>query len=478
MKTLSLSVGLFLVISAQSNATDMQPVSLDNLLTATNGRAIGFDRNGIAIPAVGIDSRSIRPGELFWAVQGERHDGHDFLGEAFNRGAVACVVESKKITAAAGPVVVVEDTLKALWDFSRWYRKHHDALIVGVTGSVGKTTTREMIHAVLTSQYHGIRSPKNFNNRFGLPLSIFEIQSEHEFAILEMGASQEGEIRNLAELAAPEIGVVTGIGLSHLEGFGNEEAILRAKGELIEALPQSGLAVLAGDDFRLQQLAQQACCRVVLVGEDSRNDLRATDVAMHQNHIRFRVDAEHFEFSAVGRHHLSAALCAIAIGRELGMSSAVIAEGLRSFEAIPGRCRLEQVGPWTVIDDSYNASPKSMKAACDVLKHWNAASEKILVTGDMLELGERSPEFHHELGETAAASGIDFLAAHGRYAKNTIRGARQAGMDVFRLAECEDFDAMTTVLDCWLEPGTVVLVKGSRAMRMERVVQRLRKQAE
>ncbi|MCH7685403.1 MAG: UDP-N-acetylmuramoyl-tripeptide--D-alanyl-D-alanine ligase [Planctomycetes bacterium] len=456
----------------------MQPVSLDNLLRATGGRAIGFDRNGIAFPAVGIDSRSIRPGELFWAVQGERHDGHDFLGEAFNRGAAACVVEAGKVTAAAGPVVVVKETLKALWDLTRWYRKCQDALVVGVTGSVGKTTTREMIHTVLASQFQGMRSPKNFNNHFGLPLSILEILPEHEFAVLELGASQAGEIRSLAELAAPEIGVMTGIGLSHLEGFGDEQGVLRAKAELIEALPQSGFAVLSGDDPRLQKLAQRACCRVLLVGENPRNDLQATDVEMQQNRIRFRVDSEHFEFSAVGRHHLSAALCAIAIGRELGMPSAAIADGLRSFEAVPGRCRLEQIGPWTVIDDSYNASPTSMKAACDVLKHWNEASGKILVTGDMLELGERSAEFHQELGEMAAASGIDYLAAHGRYAKDVVRGARQAGMDVFRLAECEDFDAMTAVLDCWLEPGAVVLVKGSRAMRMERVVQRLRRQAE
>ncbi len=253
MKTLSLSIGLFLIVSVQSYDTDMQPVSLDSLLSATDGRVVGFGGSGIAFPAVGIDSRSIRPGELFWAVQGEQHDGHDFLGEAFNRGAAACVVESKKVTAAAGPLVVVEDTLKALWDFSRWYRKNHDAVIVGVTGSVGKTTTREMIHAALTSQYQGVRSPKNFNNQFGLPLSILEIQPEHEFAVLELGASQAGEIRSLAELAAPEIGVITGIGSSHLEGFGDEEGVLRAKGELLETLPQSGFAVLAGDDSRLHE---------------------------------------------------------------------------------------------------------------------------------------------------------------------------------------------------------------------------------
>jgi len=295
---------------------------------------------------------------------------------------------------------------------------------------------------------------------------------------LELGASRAGEIRSLAELATPEIGVISGIGLSHLDGFGDEEGVLRAKAELIEVLPKSGFAVLAGDDSRLQKLARRVCCRVLLVGEKPGNDLQATDVKTQHNRIRFRVDSEYFELSAVGRHHLSAALCAIAIGRELGMSSPDLAEGLRSFEAVPGRCRLEQIGPWTVIDDSYNASPTSMKAACDVLKNWNEASGKILVTGDMLELGERSAEFHHELGEMAAASGIDYLAVHGRYANDVVRGARQAGMDVFRLAECENFDAMTAILDCWLEPGAVVLVKGSRAMRMERVVQRLRRRAE
>lgn len=456
----------------------MDSVSLNQLLAATSGQAIGFESDDVVFPAVGIDSRSINPGDLFWAIQGEHHDGHAFVGEAFNRGVAACVVEADKISAAAGPVIVVKDTLSALWDFSRWYRKHQEALIVGVTGSVGKTTTREMIHAALQTTYAGTRSPKNYNNHFGLPLSILEIEKQHEFAVLELGASALGEIRDLSEIAAPEIGVVTGIGSAHLEGFGSVECVMQAKGELIESLPSSGFAVLAGDDPRVRQLAERAQCRVLFVGENSNNDLRATDVEIQDNRIRFRVDNEPYEVSAVGRHHLTSALIAIAIGQEIGMHSRQIAEGLKTFEAVSGRCRLEQIGSWTVIDDSYNASPTSMQAACDIFKEWQDVSGKILVTGDMLELGNRSEDFHRELGQMAAEAGIDMLAAHGGHAADVVRGASDAGMDVFRMAECEYFDSMLAVLDCWLEPGSMILVKGSRGMQMERVVAWMRQRAE
>lgn len=456
----------------------MQSFSLNELLTATGGRAIGFEQDAVEFSAVGIDSRSIQAGELFWAVQGTQHDGHDFLGDAFNRGAAACVVESEKVIAVAGPVVVVENTLDALGDFAHWYRSQQEAVVIGVTGSVGKTTTREMIHATLGAAFDVTQSPENFNNHFGLPLSILEIEPGHDFAVLELGASQAGEIRSLAGIAAPEIGVITGIGSAHLEGFGSEEGVLAAKGELLESLPKTGFAVLSGDDPRLRKLAQRAECRVLFVGENPQNDLQATDVELTEDRIRFRVDGDHFQITALGRHHLTAALSAVAIGRELGMSAAAIAEGLKSFQPVSGRCRAEQIGSWTIIDDSYNSNPTSMQAACDVLANWKGATHKILVTGDMLELGDRSVEFHRELGETVAAAGIDRLAAHGNYAADVVQGARDAGMDGFRLAECEHYESLPAVLDCWLEPGSVVLVKGSRSMRMERVVEWLRRRAE
>jgi len=475
MSTVLLSFCLSVFAFGQIHGSAMERVSLKDLLAATGGEAIGFEHPDVDFVSIGIDSRTIRAGELFWAVQGERFDGHDFVTDAFHHGAAACVVQAVKTSA---PIVVVQNTVEALWNFARWYRRSQDALIVGVTGSVGKTTTREMIHAVLASRFPGTRSPHNFNNHFGVPLSILKIEGCHEFAVLELAASRVGEIHDLAGIAAPEVGVVTAIGPAHLEGFGNEEHIIDAKGELMEALPRSGFAVLSGDDPRVRLLADRAACPVIFVGQRPDNDLKATHVEMCRDRIRFHVEGMPYAVRATGRHHLTAALSAMALAREIGMDAKAVAEGLNSFVAAPGRCRLEEIGPWTIINDTYNSNPGSVQAACEVLREWRGTGKKLLVTGDMLELGDRTAECHQELGRRAAGAGIDLLMGYGRQAEHVIRGALDAGMDAHRLAVCENFDSMLAVLDCWLEPGDVVLVKGSRAMRMERVVAWLHRRAE
>jgi UDP-N-acetylmuramoyl-tripeptide--D-alanyl-D-alanine ligase len=386
------------------------------------------------------------------------------------------VVRADKAGRLTGPKVVVADTLTALMDLARWHRQRQDLLVVGVTGSVGKTTTREMIHAALAAGFAGTRSPRNFNNHVGLPLSILEIERRHEFAVLELGASAVGEIRDLAAVAQPEIGTVTAIALAHYEKFGGERQILEAKGELIEMLPESGVAVLPGDCPLVRSLAGRARSRVIHVGESDGNHVKATHVSTDFNRLRFRVEKTTYELPVTGRHHLTAALIAVAIGREVGMTPAAIAAGLREFQPVAGRCRIEQIGRWTVIDDTYNANPGSMQAACDVLRDWKGTGKRILVAGDMLELGNKTIECHRELGRAAAAAGIDHLIVHGPSARQTIRGARDGGLSSYQLAECDSLEAAFTVLDCWLEAGDVVLVKGSRGMRMERVIDWLREQ--
>jgi UDP-N-acetylmuramoyl-tripeptide--D-alanyl-D-alanine ligase len=470
--------------SAQAdNGRVMKQISLTQLLTATRGEAVGFGDRQSGFDSIVTDSRKIRPGDLFWALAGEQHDGHHFLADGFRRGAAAAVVREDAIAPRDRrghhdcPLIVVRDTLTALWDLARWYRESREAFVVGVTGSFGKTTTRAMIHAALDARYTGTQSPRNFNNHVGVPLSILEIEDEHEFAVLEFGASAIGEIRRLAEMAAPEIGVITGIGPAHLSGFGSEERILASKSELLEALPIGGIAFLSGDDPRLRQLAKRAERQVVLVGEGSHNHVRATEIVVDQNRLSFRVGSDRFNLAVAGRHHLTAALCAVAVAREIGIDSATIAAGLRSFSAVPGRCQLEQIGRWTVINDTYNANPASMQAACEVLREWKTTGRKLLVTGDMLELGERSDEYHRQLGESVWGSGIDYLLVHGSQAKHVIQGAAEAGWDAYRLAECKSFETMLAVIRCWLEPGDVILVKGSRGMRMERVVDWLRSRA-
>ena len=478
MHKLCLVLCLATTVYGSDGSSIMKQVCLNDVSAATGGQAVGIDRGNVDVCRVETDSRQIRPGDLFWAVQGDRHDGHEFVAESLSRGAVACVVERRKLPSCSGRFVVVDDTLQALWRFARWYRDAQQTLVIGVTGSFGKTTTREMIHATLAGQRMGTRSPKNFNNHFGVPLSLLQIEPEHEFAVLELAASRCGEIRQLADIATPQIGVLTGIGPAHLDGFGSVEQVAQAKAELLEALPVTGLAVLAGDDPKVRAMAPRPRCRVVLVGQSADNDLRAEDISMRNDRLTFRVGSELFEVGIAGRHHVTGALAAIAVARELGIDSEHIAAGLRNFKPAPGRCQVKQIGPWTVIDDSYNASPAAVRSACQVLADWDGANQKVLAIGDMLELGDQSCRYHFEAGCQAAAAGIDHLMAFGSQACHVIRGAREAGMDDDRLAAYHDFDELLENLNRRLQSGDVVLVKGSRAMRMERVVQWLNRHAE
>ena len=461
----------------------MQQVLLNNLLAATGGEAVGFGYDETVFRRIQIDSRAVRPGDLFWAVRGSRLDGHRFAEESLSRGAAGCLVERSKWSgSAAVPAIIVDDTLTALWDLARWHRRRHEAAVIGVTGSFGKTTTREMIRVVLEHQFRGTASPKNYNNHFGVPLSILGIDRRHMFAVLELAASYPGEIRNLADIASPNIGVVTGIGPAHWKGFGSRRNIIETKGALVDALPETGLAVLAGDDSCVRAMARRAKCSVRLVGERRRNDIRAANVTVRSGELSFRVGTTDYTVPATGRHHLTAALSAIAVAEEFGMETEAIVCGLKSFEPVAGRCRLEQIGPWKVIDDTYNAGPDSVRAACRLLQDLRQethipSGNTILVLGDMLELGDRSIEFHREIGRVAVKMGIDHLLAYGDYSRHVTEGARSAGMIPDRRADCTEFQQLLKVLEDRLQPGDIVLVKGSRAMRMERIVDRLRRWA-
>ena len=385
------------------------------LIAAIRGLAVnekslpaGFDR-------VTTDSRQVRRGDLFWPLKGEHHDGHDFLTQAHELGASACVAEARiwKQRQQAGkvspPAILVDDTLLALWDFAAAHRQRREGLVIGVTGSVGKTTTRNMLHAVLNARFAGVQSPHNFNNQFGVPLSLLQIDHGHEFAVLELAASRAGEIGELAALARPEVGIITAIAPAHLNEFGSLDCICRTKGELLEALPSTGFAVLNGDDERVRRLASRANCPVIQVGERIHNDVVAHAVRVEDGQVRFQVEETEFTVPAVGRHHLIAALISFAVGREIGMTDDEIAHGLSQFQSSPGRCCVLQLGDWTVIDDTYNSNPGSMRAACSVMQDWQQANQKILVTGDMLSLGSASEAYHRELGELAAQAGVHRL---------------------------------------------------------------------
>lgn len=448
----------------------MDRVDGSKLMTAIGGTPRSFADSAWAVDRISIDSRTLQPGDIFWAVRGEKFDGHDFTAKAFDRGAAACVIHRERANEITGPAILVDDTQRALRNFARWYREQQDAMVIGVTGSFGKTTTREMIHSALSAEHSGMRSAANWNNEIGLPLSLLDIELHHEFAVLEMGASRVGDIAALATIASPEVGVITGIGPAHLQGFGSLDGVVRGKGELLEALPVSGFAILPGDDPLARNMAQRASCPVIFVGESADDDVRADDVIWTPGGLSFRVDETCYDIPVLGRHFLTSALIAIAIGREIGMAPAAIATGLRSFQPVAGRCQPQRIGEWTVIHDAYNANPQSMAAACRLLSDWPGPAQRIMILGDMLELGGDSARYHYELGRTAAESEIDRLIVCGQFSGEVVRGAIAGGMSSYRISSADDWSVTTTVLDCWLEPDDVILIKGSRGMQMERVI--------
>ncbi|HEY0981277.1 MULTISPECIES: UDP-N-acetylmuramoyl-tripeptide--D-alanyl-D-alanine ligase [unclassified Schlesneria] len=458
----------------------MQRFSLRDLTRATGGRLRDVSNIDACFDRVFIDSREVQPGSIFWALKGEHLDGHHFTGEAHQRGAHLSVVAAESASAVSGAVLIVDNPLTALGRFAAWHRHRLDPLVIGITGSVGKTTTRELTYAALGCQFQGIRSRKNYNNLIGLPLSLLELNSSHEFAVIEMGASRVGDIRELCDIACPEIGIVTAVGPAHLESFGSLAAVFQAKGELLEQLPTTGFAVLPGDDPDLRQMADRAPCPVIFVGQGDDNHIQATQIEPRPGNLRFHCEGTRFDVPVNGRHAVSNALCAIGVGLEIGIPIEQLASGLARFSPPPGRGGLQKIGPWTVLDDTYNASPLSVAAACHALNELAipGVQKRMLVLGDMRELGSTSKMEHERIGRLAAQLQIDRILVCGEFADDVARGAIQSGMNPEQVAAATHVESLLAVLNRWLEPNDILLVKGSRSTRMERVIEWLNSCAE
>jgi UDP-N-acetylmuramoyl-tripeptide--D-alanyl-D-alanine ligase len=422
-----------------------------------------------------VDSRQVQQGDVFWGLPGNTFNGGEFAGEALARGAQGVVVGKKYVQPAPRSwSLEVDDAQQALFKLAAWNRQRFAGRVVAVTGSVGKTTTRQMIRAVLELGHSGTASPKNYNNHVGVPLSMLAMKPAHDFAVLELAASAAGEIGRLAELCQPEIGVITRIGDAHLGGFGSLDAVAAAKTELLAALPTSGVAVLAGDDQRLRRAAANGASKIIWFGRSLDNELVATNIESHDGRLNFDIDGTHMSVAVWGRHYLSSALAAVAVGRLFGMRDAEISRGLSDFEPPPMRCQIMRVGGATIIDDSYNASPVAMRAALELLRDISAPGRRIVVCGDMRELGEAAAPLHRNLGDQVVTlCGADLLLACGEHGSDVVAGARAAGMPASRAVAVSGIDKLFEHCQELVQPGDVVLVKGSRALAMERLVELL-----
>lgn len=447
------------------------------------------------VTGASIDTRSIQPGNVFFALAGTKSHGVLFADEAVAHGASLVVTDFLCSSSPSSPggvrmaqlvpadtaetdrrIIRVPDTRQALRKLAMWNRRQSQALIVGVTGSVGKTTTREMIAAVLGSEFSGIQSPRNFNNELGVPLSLLQLSPEHDFGILEMAAARKGDIRLLAEMANPEFAVVTRVAAAHLESFGDLNTIRQAKQELPESIAAGGTVFLNADDAAVRSMATATAADVVMFGLGNDADVRASLVTSCNGICSFVVDRTRFRFSG-GRHLVTSALAAIAVGRVTGINDSIIAQRLREFQLDEGRGKIVLRSPWIVVDDTYNASPASVAGVVASLADWPGARHRILVLGDMLELGPDAEKLHFDLGKSLNASQIDHALLFGRYADIVAAGAGSVGVSLNRVSTFRDLTTLQTMLDCLLTEGDVVWLKGSRAMKLEQVVRWLMNQA-
>ena len=442
-----------------------------------SGAPVGFDASAMAL-GYSIDSRTARPGELFFAVKGERLDGHDFVEQALSQGAIAAVVRKDQVSRYPNrnALLAVEDTLLALQRLATAVRKIWGKTAIGVTGSMGKTTTKEAMGHLLAIRYRVHRTKGNFNNHFGLPLGLLTLEPEYDLAVVEMGMSHAGEISALAHIALPNEAVVTNVAPVHLESFDSIAGIARAKYELVEALPHSGTAVLNADDEYVGQFGRDFKGKVVLFGFKATADVRAENVeVLGPEGTRFDLVSQLIGSESrqavhsplLGRHNVYNVLAAAAVALEHGITPSEIAAALPSLQAADKRGQVVQVGNITVLYDCYNSSPKALMAAMDTLAAM-PAGRRIVVAGEMLELGATGEELHRECGRYMAGCKVDFLLGVRGLAKAMVEAAREGGV-------AAEFVATPEEAGEWLareaREGDVVLLKGSRGVKLEKALE-------
>ena len=456
----------------------MEPIRICEIVTAVGG-ALWKGNPNAEVTSVSTNSRELEPGALFVPIVGEKVDAHRFIPMALDTGAAACFTQQEPeegFKYLDGAVIRVGDTQKALQDFAAWYRKRFTLPVVGVTGSVGKSSTKEMIAAALSQGKRVHKTAGNYNSQIGLPLTVFGLDHTHEIAVIEMGMSNFGEMERLSAIASPTSAVVTNIGISHIEQLKTQENIRAEKLHIADTIGEQGALYLNGDDPMLQQLRESYTGKIVWYGMESDCDYQAVNIDTVKDCTRFELHApfgaHKIMIPALGLHNVSNALAAIAVAYDQGLTLDDIRCGLLTYEGLAMRQQIHELDKITVIDDSYNASPDSIKSGIGVLMAVKSTGKKIAVLADMLELGERSAQAHLELGAYAAASGVDAVVTVGREAEKIAEGAAEESRKILVKA-CGTNDEAFAELETILNDGDCVLVKGSRGMHTDEIVQKL-----
>ncbi len=467
----------------------MEKLKVSELVKATGGRLIQGDLKR-EISGISTDSRKIKKDELFIVLKGPRYDGQDFVPEALEKGACGALVvqcPSAHLAKTGGRTKVqsqkifieVKDTLKALGQIAKYYREKFELPVVAVTGSTGKTTTKDMIASILSLKLSVLKTQGNFNNEVGVPLTLFRLSKKHQVVVLELGMSALGEIERLTRISSPKIGVMTNVGEVHLQYLGNIQRVALAKAELLYALGKDDVAILNIDDPYIRDMKKGIKAKIVTYGIRRRAEVGAEGIEnLGEDGMRFTLrimeESSPLHLKCLGYHNIYNALAAAAATQALGMKKEIIREGLSQLQPLAGRMKIMKLRGLTILDDTYNASPKSFIAAIKTLRNLSPKGKKVLVAGDMLELGKRAPLAHKETGVYVAHSGIDTLITCGNLAGYIAQGALGAGMEKRKIVSCRNKEETGERLSSLAKEGDTILIKGSHATGMEEIIEKLR----
>ncbi len=459
----------------------MENLTIQDIIKATKGQLISGSSNTI-VSSISTDSRTLKEGDLFVALIGERFDGHDFINQAMERGAIGVII-SKDIEQKIGCVIKVADTLQAFGNIAKFYRERFDIPVIGITGSNGKTTTKDMVASVLQKKYNVLKSEGNLNNTIGLPLTIFNLSRSHEILVLEMGISIPGEMSRLVEIAKPNIAVITNISPTHLEFLGSIEGVIAEKSILAKS---ADIGVLNADDPNVANMRNGIKGRTIFYGIKEPADVMAVDIDMDQYGkpsfrlvVKNNIEGEiNINIPSIGKHNVYNALRSASVGTIFGVELDLIKEALETYQPMDMRMQRLEIEGVTIIDDTYNSNPASLIAAIDFLVSMNSSKKKLLVVGDMLELGKYSDDLHSDVGSYIGRNAKDALYALitvGEKSVNIAKSAIKSGLDDSKVIICKTNSEAVSQIHQMLDKIDIVLIKGSRGMRMEEIVNTLRR---